>query len=111
MFDRSQYSLDRLEEELLAAEPPRKKRRGRKRRQSEEVMAEMQAMLDEDTQQKARRSILYGKNQPSYEEELFNAEPLRDFPSASRGGIRPGLVLAVILEALGLVAVAVWWLL
>lgn len=110
MFDNPRKSLEALEAELLAAEPPRK-RRPAKKEDPDETLEEMKAFLDRDAWQSTHRAPLSRSYDAGIEEELFNAEEPREFPQTGRsGGIRPGLIVAMVLEALGLVAVLIWWL-
>lgn len=112
MFDNPKRSLEQLEQELLAAEPPRKKKNPKKAEDPDEALEEVKKLLAEDDWKSTHRAPLSKSYDPNYEEELWNTEPPREFPhTQSKGGIRPGLIVAMVLETLGLVAVLLWWLL
>lgn len=113
MFDNPKKSLQNLEAELLAAEPERKRRPAPKKEENaDEALEEVKKILAVDDWKATHRAPLSKSYDPEFEEELWEAEPPRDFPTVQeRGGIRPGLIVALVLEALGLAAVIAWWLL
>lgn len=113
MFDNPKQSLERLEQELLAAEAPRKKKGSKKKQEDpDKALEEVKQLLAEDDWKATHRAPLSKSYDPDYEEALWSAEAPREFPKTqSRGGVRPGLIVAMVLETLGLVAVLLWWLL
>lgn len=113
MFDNPKKSLQNLEAELLAAEPERKRKAvPKKEEDAEAALEDVKRILAIDDWKATHRAPLSKSYDPDFEEELWSAEPPREFPgTAPKGGIRPGLIVALVLEALGLIAVIAWWLL
>lgn len=89
MFDDPKKELERLEQELLAVEDTKK--RTRKTKQPED-MQELLKRTDADRRMSQNQS----------------ADPE---PERKSNGIPKGLLLALILETLGLVLLVAWWLL
>lgn len=113
MFHKSNDALQALERELLAAEPDRDKRQRRREPTPDETLEEVKQMLaQEDWNAKKRRPLSREYSPEEIEELLYEASEPREFPKKrDKGEIRPGLILAMVLETLGLVAIAIWWLL
>lgn len=113
MFHKSDDALYALEQELLAAEPDRDKKQKRREPTPDETIEEVKQMLArEDWNAKKRRPLSREYSAEEMEEILYEASEPRQLPQKrEKGEIRPGLIVAMVLETLGLVALAIWWLL
>lgn len=113
MFHKYDNDLQALEQELLAAEPERNARKSRKEPDADETLEEVKQMLaKEDWNAKKRRPLSreYAKD-ADIDEILYEASDPRPLPGKqAKGEIRPGLIFAMVLETLGLVALVLWWL-
>ena len=108
MFDDPKKELDRLQRELLAVEAPPEVEEDDS--DPEEVFYEMKEFLDRGDWDGSDREPLfrsYAREEPLDEEpEEAEVPP----PEPKKGGIG-GLVIAVALETLALLAILAWWVL
>lgn len=114
MFDNPQRDLQRLQQELMAAEHPEweaeeEDEEEEPEEDSEVVYHEMKAFLAREDWEEEEREPLYR----SYTEEAFDEEDWEEEyaePAPKKKGTG-GLIAAIILEALAVLAMVMWWLL
>lgn len=118
MFDNPKKELQRLQRELLAAEDPEWEPEAEEDEDPDAALDEMKHLLQEDAWDESYREPLYQRYVPQeegWDEEedgYLDTEDEDEDPASrkNRSSIR-GLVVAMILETLALVAVLLWWLL
>ena len=109
MFDNPRKELDRLQRELLAAEEPPAE--PEEDSDPEEAFYEMKELLAREEWDEEEREPLFQRYARGEEPEELHVdeEPPRK-PEKKKGGIG-GLVIAIMLETLALLALLAWWLL
>lgn len=114
MFDNPKRDLQRLQEELLAAEEPEWEPEADEE-DPEEAFRDMKQMLAREDWEETDREPLYRSYQEDADEMNFEEAPEEpDFeetplPKEKKKGMG-GLIAAVILESLALLAIAAWML-
>lgn len=120
MFDDPKKALQRLQDELLAAEEPEEEwdeEDSEGEDDPDAALDEMRDLLTREDWEETRREPLYRSYAPEAEEEAEEEDPQeKPLPRKSKPAARKekgigGLVVALILETLALLAVFAWWLL
>lgn len=113
MFDNPRKDLQRLQQELLAAEDPEweEEEEYEEYEDSEETLHEMKEFLAREDWEEEEREPLYRSYTDGYEEGDEEEWEENDVEPAPKKKGMGGLIAAIILETLAVLAMVLWWLL